>query len=95
MSFKVEIVKGHEIPYVIEGIAKATGKPYRLVKQKCYAHTGGAFPKEFEVMLDTEINAHGIGMYELKDSSFDVDPRGNLIIGRGLQLLREPFNKVA
>jgi len=95
MSIRIEIVKGHEVPYVIEGIAKSTGKPYRLVKQKCYAHTGGAFPKEFEIMLDTEINAHGVGMYTLHNASFDVDPRGNLIIGRGLQLLRESFHKVA
>ena len=89
----IEIIEHHNAPFEISGIGKTSGKPYSFYKQKAYAHVGGAFPVEFEIMLDDARNAYAIGKYEVDAKSFEVDARGNLSFGRTLVLLME--NKFA
>jgi hypothetical protein len=96
VKLRIEVIKNHEQPIIIEGISAKSGKPYKLVKQKAYCHTGGAFPIEFEMMVGEVQNCYAVGMYEVDCKSFEVDARANLIIGRDLVLLNEnPINKVA
>jgi hypothetical protein len=97
MKLVIEVIENHHLPFEISGIGKTSGKPYSFFKQKCYAHIGGAFPVEFEIMLDDARNAYAVGKYDVDANSFEVDARGNIAFGRTLVLHREEktFNKVA
>jgi hypothetical protein len=86
MKLIIEVIENHHLPFEVSGIGKASGKPFSFYKQKAYLHNGGAFPVEFEMMLDDARNAYGIGKYEVDSKTFEVDERNNLKFGRSLIL---------
>ena len=68
------------------------GKPARdamtFYEQKAYAHTGGVFPVEFKINLNSHTEAYPIGKYQLAPSSFKLNRFGQLELDRyGMKLI--------
>lgn len=75
----------------MQGIGKASGKPYDLNFQIGYVYTCdkagnmNPFPEKIELMLDKNpatglVASHPVGDYVLSDNSIYVDRGGNLAI---------------
>ena len=95
LQIMVEIKQNFDKPRIIEGIAKGSGRPYRIVKQTAFVHNISAYPVEMEMNLRDEKDAYGVGTYEVDFlASCYVDNNKNLTLGR-LQLMRTAVAKTA
>jgi len=77
---KIEIIKGHEQP-ISRSINTQNGQKM-IHEQTAYAYTGGAFPVEFKIPLNSAADAYGVGEYTLDPRSFQVNRFGSLEINR-------------
>lgn len=77
---KIEIIKGHEQP--ISRMITTQNGPKTIHEQTAYAYTGGAFPVEFKIPLDSHGDAYPVGEYSLHPGSFTVNRFGSLEINR-------------
>lgn len=77
---KIEIIKGHEQP-ISRLINTQTGQK-TIHEQTAYAHTGGAFPVEFKIPLNSHGDAYPVGEYTLHPGSFNVNRFGSLEVNR-------------
>lgn len=87
---KIEIMEAHSAVQsrTIQGKDGKADKTY--YSQKAYAHTGGAFPVEFKLPLESHNDAYRAGTYELDPSSFAVGRYGDLEINR-FEMKLTPF----
>jgi Helix-destabilising protein len=75
---------------IMEGIAKVSGKPYKMAVQTAYFHTLGKdgkplpFPERAELVLDAQADGsfkgHPVGNYVLHPSSVYVNRAGSLAL---------------
>lgn len=83
----IEIFKENEALDIREGISQKNGKPWKMITQIGYAHTGGKFPVEMKVKLQDGQPAYTAGKYILSINSLEVNPYGDLQVGREMILL--------
>lgn len=91
MNVRIEIISTEV--NTISGIAKGSGKPYKMHKQEAYLHNGHHYPDRFEISLaDNELgpSPYQPGFYTLAPGSISVNREyGNLEINRyEMKLLR-------
>jgi len=77
---KIEIIKGHEQP--ISRLINTQNGQKTIHEQTAYAHTGGAFPVEFKIPLNSHGDAYPVGEYTLHPGSFNVNRFGSLEVNR-------------
>ncbi|RRU12119.1 single-stranded DNA-binding protein [Stenotrophomonas sp. 278] len=94
MNVRIEVVS--TAITTIEGVAKSSGKPFKMHKQECYLHNGHHYPDRFEITLqeagELGVVAYQPGFYTLAPGSITVNREyGNLEINRyEMQLVRVP-----
>ncbi|HHA2976872.1 TPA: single-stranded DNA-binding protein [Stenotrophomonas maltophilia] len=91
MNVRIEIVSTSV--NTIEGVSKASGKPYKMHKQEAYLHNGHHYPDRFDVApieVDGKPVPYEPGFYTLAPGSIGVNREyGNLEINRyEMKLLR-------
>ncbi len=91
----IEVFKENEVVDVFEGISAKNNKPFRMLTQVGYAHTGGKYPVEFKIKMQEGQPAWPAGKYRLAVSSLVVGMRGDLEIGREMLLLPVDQSKAA
>lgn len=90
-GYEIEIKDDSQVD-ILEGNSKKTGKPYRMVKQEAWLHTGYGYPVRCFIPLadngDTpaEDNTYQAGAYFMGDL-LDVGGWGDLRISRNLKLV--------
>ncbi len=91
MNVRIEIVSTSI--NTIEGVSKASGKPYKMHKQEAYLHNGHHYPDRFDISpveVDGKPVPYEPGFYTLAPGSIGVNREyGNLEINRyEMKLLR-------
>lgn len=83
----IEVFKENEVLDVREGISTKSGKPWKMITQVGYAHTGGKYPVEFKIRMQDGQPFWPAGKYVLAFNSLVVGPHGDLEVGREMLLL--------
>ncbi|MCG9753433.1 G5P family DNA-binding protein [Vibrio brasiliensis] len=83
----IEVFKENECLDVREGVSQKTGKPWKMITQVGYAHTGGKYPVEFKIRIQDGQPFWPAGKYVLSMNSLVVGPHGDLEVGREMILL--------
>lgn len=74
----------------VEGLAKLTGKPYKLRIQRGFLHeidadgVMGEFPTKFEFLLDNEAPPYPRGEYQLSPNALYIGRDGKLSVSTRL-----------
>ena len=75
-------IKSAETRYV-NGVSKASGKPFQFYKQDAYAHLKDEpYPVRVEISHDKAEQAYQPGMYHILPESLYVDRFNSLTLGR-------------
>lgn len=83
----IEVFKENESLDIREGISPKTQKPWKMITQIGYAHTGDKFPIQMKIKMQDGQPIYQAGMYELGKTSLSVNPYGDLEIGREMILI--------
>lgn len=83
----IEIFKENEVLDIKEGISQKTQKPYKMISQVGYAHTGDKFPVQMKIKMQDGQPFYPAGKYELSPRSLTVSPYGDLEVGREMFLI--------
>lgn len=83
----IEVFKENEGLDIKEGISAKNGKPWKMITQVGYAHTGGKFPVEMKIKIQDGSPAYTAGKYYLAPTSLNVNPYGDLEVGREMLLM--------
>ena len=90
-GYEIEI-KTDSLIDIIQGNSQKTGKPYKMVKQEAWLHTGHGYPTRVYIPLrdnnetSAENASYPAGSYLLGDA-IDVGGWGDLQISRELRLV--------
>lgn len=96
-GYEIEIKSDSQID-VIQGNSQKTGKPYKMVKQEAWLHSGHGYPVRVFIPLRDEENTLAENMsypsgYYLLGDLLDVGGWGDLQISRDLKLVPKVDSK--
>lgn len=79
---KVEInveIKSADVR-VQEGVARRTGRPYKIAEQCGWAYLGKPYPQEVRWLLADGSAPLPVGRYVLREDAVSVDRNGSIVI---------------
>ncbi|MEZ8195651.1 single-stranded DNA-binding protein [Vibrio cortegadensis] len=82
----IEVFKENECLDVREGVT-VKGKPWKMITQIGYAHTGCKFPIEFKIKMSEGQPVWPAGKYHLSVNSLVVGMHGDIEVGREMFLI--------
>lgn len=82
----IEVFKENESLDIREGISPKTQKPWKMITQIGYAHTGDKFPIQMKIKMQDGQPFYVAGKYDLSPTSLTVNPYGDLEVGREMIL---------
>lgn len=80
----IRIIVSKQTVRTLDGVSKTTGREYHLRIQEVWAYpvdedgNSDPFPTKFEIMLDRDQPAYGVGEYTLHPSSIYMSRDGKL-----------------